>query len=172
MMFAIFNFFRKLPMIFIIGGIITILGLFSAFGIHYIGIVNDRAALITKTEILESQVESLEEGLEEQKKVIDQQIRDQNLADRLRDQIFTENTQLRDRERRLIDRLSQHELGALAASRPGLVGPRINKGTADAFRCLEILSGSPLTMNEINAILPSELNTTCPDLANPNRRDQ
>jgi hypothetical protein len=68
-------------------------------------------------------------------------------------------------------RLSKHELGYLAVSRPALVTTIINKATGNVGRCLEIVSGSPLTMAERNAILPSNINTECPHVANPNYKD-
>jgi len=36
------------------------------------------------------------------------------------------------------------------------------------LRCLEIVSGSPLTEEEINVTKKSKANTTCSDIANPN----
>lgn len=64
--------------------------------------------------------------------------------------------------------LSEHELGYLAANRPSLVENIIDKGTKNVLRCFEIASGSPLTEDEINATKPSEINGSCPYIANPN----
>lgn len=69
---------------------------------------------------------------------------------------------------RLRDKLGKHELGALAERKPGLVQNIVNKGTADVQRCFEILSGSPLTESERAATKRSEINTSCPETANPN----
>jgi hypothetical protein len=77
-------------------------------------------------------------------------------------------TVARDQVSDLRDRLARHELAFLAASKPGLVTNVINNATNSAGRCLEIVSGSPLTLAEQNATLPSEINTECPTLANPN----
>ena len=44
----------------------------------------------------------------------------------------------------------------------------VDKGSDDMLRCLEIISGSPLTEEELNAKVKSKANTQCPDLANPN----
>jgi chromosome segregation ATPase len=70
----------------------------------------------------------------------------------------------------LEEKLSEHELDFLAASRPGLVENIIDKASNNVLRCLEIASGSPLTEDEINATKRSEINSECPDLANPNYR--
>jgi len=67
-------------------------------------------------------------------------------------------------------KLSEHELDFLAASKPGLVENIIDKASNNVLRCLEIASGSPLTEDEINATKRSEINSECPDLANPNYR--
>lgn len=70
----------------------------------------------------------------------------------------------------LADKLARHELGALAIQKPGLVQNRVNKATEEAYRCVEIQSGSPLTKEEIAATKPSQINDSCPSLANPNYR--
>ena len=70
----------------------------------------------------------------------------------------------------LEDKLTEHELDFLAASKPGLVEKVIDKASNNVLRCLEIASGSPLTEDEINATKRSEINSECPDLANPNYR--
>lgn len=68
----------------------------------------------------------------------------------------------------LQDKLANHDIDMLAFKKPKLVETTINKATIDANRCIEILSGKPLTLEEINATKPSEINGSCPDLANPN----
>ena len=60
------------------------------------------------------------------------------------------------------------DFGGLAVARPGAVERAVNTGTANALRCFEIASGSPLTDKEKNAKLPTEINKECPALANPN----
>ena len=44
----------------------------------------------------------------------------------------------------------------------------LNKGSDNALRCAEILSGAPLLESEIQATKPSEINPECYELANPN----
>ena len=68
----------------------------------------------------------------------------------------------------LEEKLSEHDLGQLAQARPGLVEKIINSASKEVGRCMEILSGSPLTEKEINATKPSKINSECPDIANPN----
>jgi len=64
--------------------------------------------------------------------------------------------------------LREHNLGELAVEKPEIIEKRINSGTHELNRCFEIMSGSPLTMEEINATRPSEINNYCSDIANPN----
>ena len=72
------------------------------------------------------------------------------------------------RVRRLENKLARHELDFLAASRPKDVQKIIDKASDNMLRCLEIVGGSPLTEDEINATKPSEINNECSDIANPN----
>jgi hypothetical protein len=65
-------------------------------------------------------------------------------------------------------KLSEHDLGYLAQSKPKLVENMVDKATQDVVRCFEIESGSPLTKEETNAKKPSEINSSCSDIANPN----
>ena len=70
----------------------------------------------------------------------------------------------------LENKLSEHEIGNLAQKKPKLIEKIIDKGTKDVLRCYEILTGSPLTEDEIAVTKKSKANTTCSDVANPNYR--
>lgn len=71
-------------------------------------------------------------------------------------------TESRVQNRMLQDRLSRHEIGALAEAKPGLVERRINNASVKAARCFELLSGASLTETERNAKNAQEFNTECP----------
>jgi hypothetical protein len=60
------------------------------------------------------------------------------------------------------------DLGDLATKKPKPIERIINKGSAQALRCVEIAMGSPLTEKEKNATKKSEINSQCPSIANPN----
>lgn len=96
-----------------------------------------------------------------------QQIRDAN--NQLNTTIQLQNRDLTN----LQDRFSQNaagekrNFGRTAAARPAALERAVNRGTANALRCLEIASGSPLTAVEKAAVKPSEINRECPALANP-----
>lgn len=63
--------------------------------------------------------------------------------------------------------LGARDLGRLAVARPNSMRKIINKGSKEMFRCFEIASGATLTEKESNAEKPSEINKSCPDIANP-----
>jgi len=63
---------------------------------------------------------------------------------------------------RLATKLSDIDLGLLAAERPDSIQRAINRGTVNAGRCFEILSGSPLTETEQNATNGESFNKECP----------
>lgn len=64
--------------------------------------------------------------------------------------------------RQLVTRLSEHDLGVLAESKPGLVERTVNNATANALRCFELMTGAPLTDKERNATNGKEFNSECP----------
>lgn len=68
----------------------------------------------------------------------------------------------------LRNRLSRHDIGAAAQARPGLTEKALTNASRNAMRCVEILSGSPLTESELSATKPSEINPECWRDANPN----
>ena len=61
----------------------------------------------------------------------------------------------------------QRNFGATAAAKPQSAERAVNRGTINAYRCLEIASGAPLTDAERAAKTPQEINRECPSLANP-----
>ena len=62
----------------------------------------------------------------------------------------------------------KRDIGDLALNRPSSVERVINRASDNALRCVEIAMGASLTEEEINAVTPSEINSECPSLANPN----
>ena len=155
---------------------VTVLSTISAVtyaGYSFVTDLQDEiSVLTTNNATLTSNNQQLQQGITEQQDTITNLQADITLqAD-----IFNDTNQqfaaARGQVSDLRSRLSRHELGYLAANRPGLVTGIINTATANGGRCLEIAAGSPLTSQEINATLPSEINGECPQLANPNYRGQ
>ena len=138
-----------------------------AVGIWYV--TNLKADLATS----EANNQKLKDAVTTQQEVIDRTYRDV-------EEIKSINGELRaeaDRQRAEVDALSnklnvnakgeKRDFGELAAAKPAAIQRLINRGTKNAIRCLEIASGAPLTEEEKNAKLSSEINPECPSLANP-----
>ena len=62
----------------------------------------------------------------------------------------------------------KRDIGKLAIEKTKVIERIINKGGANANRCVEIASGAELTEKEKNATKKSEINPECPSIANPN----
>ena len=70
--------------------------------------------------------------------------------------------EIRRQNNRLSSKLADMDLGLLAAEKPDSIERAVNRGTLNAARCFEILSGSPLTEEEINAENGESFNKECP----------
>lgn len=108
----------------------------------------NNAKLNTAVQISEQAVASLQADIQkanEQLKVVNQEfaaIRAQNNV--------------------LADKLAKHDLATLGAGKPSLVERLVNKGTANAGRCFELLSGAPLNEKEKEAKDGKSFNNECP----------
>jgi len=56
---------------------------------------------------------------------------------------------------------NERNIGSLANQQPDLVEGKVNQGTKDALRCNEIVTGSPLTADELSGKVK---NNICPNL--------
>ena len=92
----------------------------------------------------------LESAVEDNNKVIEQQIEDINKIRNTLEIVEQEKKKLEKDKDDLNKRLGKHDIGNLAANKPGLVEKIINKASKNAQRCVEIASGSPLTEEELN----------------------
>ena len=137
----------------------------TLFYIHYKNIVNDLDTAVNNNAILSAAVEANEQ-------TIKSMLSDIALGNELRKTVENERAAAIARSQELERKLEKHDLALLARNKPVLVERILNSATRDANRCLEILSGSALTYAEINAKKISEQNSSCPDIANPNRLDQ
>ena len=87
----------------------------------------------------------LESAVEDNNKVIEQQIEDINNIRNTLEIVEEEKKKLEKDKDDLNKRLGKHDIGNLAENKPGLVEKIINKASKNAQRCVEIASGSPLT---------------------------
>jgi chromosome segregation ATPase len=70
--------------------------------------------------------------------------------------------EIRRQNNRLSSKLADMDLGLIAAEKPDSIERAVNRGTVNAGRCFEILSGSPLTETELNATDGESFNKECP----------
>jgi hypothetical protein len=135
------------------------------------GLQSEVIRVTTNNAILTADKLQLQQGITEQQETILSLEADITLQATIINDTMAQFTSARNQVNALRDRLGRHELGFLAANKPRLVENIINNATDNIGRCFEIVTGDPLTTDEINATLPSEINTECPELANPNYRD-
>lgn len=135
-------------------------------------ITSMRADLATAQE----NTKKLTESVAQQQAVIDQQ--KQDIGQIQRANASLNNTIRRQSEdvQALQKKFSQdaqgnsRDFGLFASEKPELVERLVNRGTRNAYRCMELASGAPHTPEELAAKTSSEINKECPSIANPNYR--
>jgi len=149
---------------------VLIMVLTVAAGLWYV------TALRADLAISEQNRARLQEGVAAQQALLAQMRVDISQIQAINQDLRSENLRQQAEVQSLTQRFGQtargevRDFGALAAERPDAIQRAVNRGTANAMRCLEIASGSPLTDAEKNATTLSEINRECPTLANPRYR--
>lgn len=77
-------------------------------------------------------------------------------------QVQSEFQVIRSQNLELRERLGRHDIGALAVAKPELVENIINNASDAAIRCMELLSGAPLSEKEKGAKNENDFNRECP----------
>jgi hypothetical protein len=77
-------------------------------------------------------------------------------------QVNQEFAAIRAQNNVLADKLAKHDLAVLGSGKPGLVEKLVNRGTVNAGRCFELLSGATLTDKEKEAKDGKSFNNECP----------
>ena len=151
--------FSSIKMIF---AVILITGIAGA-GMYVMKLRSDNA-------ILKANQLKLETAVEEQNKVLEQQKKDftaiMESNKKLNVLINTFKKDLNELDKRFNKK--KRDVGKLAIERSKSVERVINKGSAEATRCVELASGAERTEAELKATKKSQINTMCPSLANPN----
>tara|TARA_R100001015_G_C4620584_1_gene177561 strand:- start:537 stop:989 length:453 start_codon:yes stop_codon:yes gene_type:complete len=111
----------------------------------------------------------LEQGIQEQKKLLEQQEKDFNAImesnKKLNVMIQTFKKDLDELDKRF--NKNKRDIGKLAIEKTKAIERIVNKGGDNAARCLELASGAEHTEAELKATKRSEINPECPALANP-----
>jgi hypothetical protein len=117
----------------------------------------------------------LNDAVSEQKNVIEQQVADFEAITSIRNDLEDTNRMLETANRNLNEKFNKlnasgerRDIGALSTTRPKSIQRILNKDEVNERRCFEIIQGSELTEEELNATKKSKINTVCPELANPN----
>jgi cell division protein FtsB len=110
----------------------------------------------------------LEGAVGEQQAVIKQLKEDFAKIQAINSELEESNNKLKQSEENLQRKLARHDIGVLAESRPSWMEEILNNATVNANRCIEIATGAELTEKELAATKPSEINTECWQIANPN----
>lgn len=151
--------FTQIRMVFTL---IVILGIAGA-GMYVFKLRADNATL--KANQLQ-----LEQGIKEQKKLLEQQEKDFNAImesnKKLNVMIQTFKKDLDELDKRF--NKNKRDIGKLAIEKTKAIERIVNKGGDNAARCLELASGAEHTEAELKATKKSEINPECPALANPN----
>ena len=157
----------------IAGIMIIIVGVVSGIGYWYYNDTQERLHMLSKNNA------KLETATQIQTEAIAQMEKDIKLAHELNlktELLFADARKqvdnIRDKFNKTSELLGQRDIGTIAVAKPRPVSKIITKGTENVFRCFEIVSGAPLTEKETNAEKPSQLNSSCPGVANPNRVQQ
>jgi len=151
--------------------IVIILAILSGIGGAYVYVKTLKADLATS----EANNMKLEQSVSDQRAVIEQVQADfkkqQEISKKLQETNLTLAKELADTEEKF-NKVNasgkKRDVGALALKKAKIMEKVINKGTANANRCFEIATGSPLTEKEKNATKKSQINPECPSIANPN----
>lgn len=106
--------------------------------------------------ILNEQNATLTQAVDQQKEAIaamEEAIKEQAI---IREEMMSEIQSARKDMQSLQDKLSKHNLTAIASQKAGLLEKKINKATDDVLRCFEVVTGAE--------IQPNEKNNQCSDL--------
>ena len=139
--------------------VILVIVLLLAGGVWYVtGLRADLA-------VSEENNKKLENGIMEQQLLINQMKEDVVAIQKSNEELQAQN----DKQKKDLDNLQNKfsDFGARAAANAEAATKAINRGTANALRCLELASGAPLNEKEKQAKSPKEANRECPPLIDP-----
>ena len=137
-------------------------------GLYVMKLRSDNAILKANQIKVEEAVASQQEVIAQQKADFETIMAANKKLQETRDILQRELQNLDDKFNKTNASGKKRDIGDLAVNRPSSVERVINRASDNALRCVEIAMGSPLTEKEINAVKPSEINSECPSLANPN----
>jgi chromosome segregation ATPase len=138
------------------GILLVVIMVMGGIGYWYYNDTQERMA------ILQENNAKLETAVATNEAAIDQMQADFASQQTELNRINKEYADIRRENSRLANKLADIDLSLLAAEKPTSIERAVNRGTVNAGRCFEILSGSPLTESEINAKDGESFNKECP----------
>ena len=124
----------------------------------------DNRVLQVNQEILKENELKLNDAIAAQDAVIAAKAKQAEDIQTANNALRAETSRLNSEKDNLAKKLGKHELDILAQNKPGLVSRVINRASDNALRCFEVLTGSPLTQDELQADKPSLYNRECPTI--------
>jgi regulator of replication initiation timing len=144
----------------IIGVLIALIS--SAGGAYYYSTQKKLAQLIENNATLEANNLTITNANQQNVQTIDDLQASYQQVQENFSRVQSEFQIIRLQNNELKERLGRHELDALASAKPGLVERTVNNASANATRCFELMSGSPLNEKEMAATTERQFNSECP----------
>ena len=138
------------------GLLLVVIAVMSSIGYWYYNDTQERIA------ILQSNNAQLNIAVQTNEQAISSLQADYAAVQAENNRINQAYAEIRRQNSRLSERLSTIDLGLIASQRPESIERAVNRGTVNAGRCFEILSGAPLTEAEQNATDGESFNKECP----------
>ena len=137
-------------------GLFVVLAVMSAGFVWYYNDTQERMGILTENNArLEVAIQTSEQAIESLQNDY-AQVQEENTR------INSDYAEIRRQNARLSDKLADMDLGLLAQEKPESIERAVNRGTQNAGRCFELLSGAPLTEEEHNATDGDDFNKECP----------
>ena len=138
--------------------ILAIVGILAGGAWYVTGLRADLA-------VSEENNKKLEDGIKQQQVLIEQMKNDFEMIQKTNEVLQAQN----EKQRQDINNLQTkfNDFGSRAAANPEAAARAMNRGTANALRCVELASGAPLNEKEKQAKSPKEANRECPALIDP-----
>lgn len=105
-------------------------------------------SLRSELRVMAEQQKALEYTINQQKLVMESNKKNIDRMVDINKDLANEFRQTQEDVSDLRTKFNKRNIGTVAAKKPSLTEKKINKGTKDALRCNEIITGSPLTESE------------------------
>lgn len=145
------------------GLLFVVIMVMSGIGYWYYNDSQERMKILQENNAtLKANQANLEQAIATQQETMEQLQKDFEAAAAENAALQEAYTAIRKQNSRLADKLQKIDLEAAAIANAEGIERAVNRGSKNAGRCFEILSGSPLTEKELNAENEIAFNKECP----------